>query len=135
MSESAEVFFVLLCFGIGYFLVTKFFPKNRQSDQTKVNKSREKRNESSQQSQESKRTDREHKSEKSSASSQNVKWYQVLGVNENSTQSEIRKAYLVKMQAYHPDKVATLAPEFRALAEEKTKEINSAYQLAQRLKR
>jgi len=30
-------------------------------------------------------------------------------------------------QQYHPDKVATLAPEFRELAERRMKEINTAY--------
>jgi DnaJ-domain-containing protein 1 len=29
---------------------------------------------------------------------------------------------------YHPDKVATLAPEFQELAERRMKEINSAFQ-------
>jgi DnaJ-domain-containing protein 1 len=32
-------------------------------------------------------------------------------------------------QMYHPDKVASLAPEFQALAEQRMKEINAAYSL------
>jgi DnaJ-domain-containing protein 1 len=32
------------------------------------------------------------------------------------------------MTEYHPDKVASLGPELRALAEKKSKEINAAYE-------
>jgi DnaJ-domain-containing protein 1 len=31
------------------------------------------------------------------------------------------------MSQYHPDKVATLGPEIRALAEQRAKELNAAY--------
>ncbi len=40
---------------------------------------------------------------------------------------EIRKAYLHAIQLYHPDKHASLPPEFRRLAETKTKQINEMY--------
>ena len=41
--------------------------------------------------------------------------------------SRVKSAYRRLIAQYHPDKVATLAPEFRALAEEKSKELNAAY--------
>jgi DnaJ-domain-containing protein 1 len=41
--------------------------------------------------------------------------------------AQVRKAYLSAINRYHPDKFANMPPEFRKLAEEKTKEINTAY--------
>ena len=41
---------------------------------------------------------------------------------------EIKASYRRLIAQYHPDRVATLAPEFRALAEEKSKELNAAYE-------
>lgn len=40
---------------------------------------------------------------------------------------DIKKAYKKKITQYHPDKVSHLAPEFKVIAEEKTKEINKCY--------
>jgi hypothetical protein len=54
---------------------------------------------------------------------------EVLGVSASATIEEITEAYRRIAQMYHPDKVMTLAPEFRELAERKMKEINIAYQL------
>jgi hypothetical protein len=53
----------------------------------------------------------------------------VLGVGVGASQQEMRTAYREKISQYHPDKVAALGPELKALAEEKTKEINRAYSL------
>jgi hypothetical protein len=57
---------------------------------------------------------------------------EVLGVNgatdpEHVSVSEIRKRYYRAVQQYHPDKYAGLPPEFRAVAEKKTRELNEAY--------
>ena len=54
--------------------------------------------------------------------------YEVLGVSRKASTEEIRTAYRRLVQQYHPDRVVTLAPEFRDLAEERMKEINAAYQ-------
>ena len=48
--------------------------------------------------------------------------YETLGVSENATQSEIKKAYRTLAKKFHPDINKT--PE----AEEKFKEINGAYE-------
>jgi DnaJ like chaperone protein len=53
--------------------------------------------------------------------------FEVLGVTRESSKEEIKAAYHRVAQQYHPDKVATLAPEFRELAERRMKEINAAY--------
>lgn len=51
----------------------------------------------------------------------------LLRLGQDATAEEIRAAYLEAIKRYHPDRYQTLPPEFRELAEEKTKEINSAY--------
>jgi hypothetical protein len=55
----------------------------------------------------------------------------VLGLEEGASLEEAKKAWKVLMVQYHPDKVAHLAPEFKALAENKTREIMSAWELIQ----
>jgi len=50
-----------------------------------------------------------------------------LGILESASVEEIKTAYRVLVAQYHPDKVASLGPELRELAERKTVEINTAY--------
>jgi hypothetical protein len=50
-----------------------------------------------------------------------------LNVTINSTRDEVTAAYRTMAKAYHPDVVAHLAHEFRALAEERMTTINAAY--------
>jgi DnaJ like chaperone protein len=52
----------------------------------------------------------------------------VLGVSPGANRSQIKKAYHAKLQDYHPDKVATLAPEFQELANQKSIELREAYE-------
>ena len=51
--------------------------------------------------------------------------YKVLGVSDDATNEEIRAAYLSLVKKYHPDKYTD--PDLKALANEKLKEINEAY--------
>lgn len=53
--------------------------------------------------------------------------YKVLGVKENATQEEIRKAYLSLVKKYHPDKYTD--SDLKELANEKLKEVNEAYDI------
>lgn len=57
-------------------------------------------------------------------------WYEELKVSPTASVTEIQQAYKSLIRQYHPDKVATLGEELRALAEEKSKAINAAYQTA-----
>lgn len=69
---------------------------------------------------------------RSNQSSQNIvkdrKYYEaVLGVIAPYSKSDLRKAYLQKSMFYHPDRVNSLGPKLKTLAEEEMREINVAY--------
>ena len=53
--------------------------------------------------------------------------YTVLGLEPGADMEAIKKAYRTLSMQYHPDKVSHLGEEFRAVAEEKMKELNQAY--------
>ncbi|MCX8055003.1 MAG: DnaJ domain-containing protein [Ignavibacteria bacterium] len=57
------------------------------------------------------------------------KAFAILEISSEVSNDEIKRAYLSKMKEYHPDKVENLGKEIRLLAEQKTKEINEAYNL------
>lgn len=52
----------------------------------------------------------------------------VLGVAPGTPVAEVRKAFRAMMVQYHPDKVAHLAPEFRELADKKSRQITEAWE-------
>ena len=54
-------------------------------------------------------------------------YYAVLGLQSGADFVTIKKTYRKLSMQYHPDKVAHLGEEFKAVAEEKMKEINAAY--------
>ena len=53
--------------------------------------------------------------------------FKILGLEPGASQAEIHAAYKKKAKMYHPDRVASLAPEVREMAEIRMKEINAAY--------
>ena len=53
--------------------------------------------------------------------------YEVLGVSENASDEEIKKAYKELVKKYHPDKYQN--NPLTDLAEEKLQEINEAYEM------
>jgi DnaJ-domain-containing protein 1 len=61
-------------------------------------------------------------------------WFHILEVSESATAGEISAAYKKIISQYHPDKVATLGKDLRALAELKSKQINAAYDYALKLR-
>jgi len=56
-------------------------------------------------------------------------YYAVLGLESGADAAAIKKAHRKLSMKYHPDKVQHLGEEFRAVAEEKMKEINAAYDI------
>ncbi len=59
-------------------------------------------------------------------------WYRILGVAETAGAEEIAAAYRRLIRQYHPDKVEGLGVELRQLANEKSKQLNAAYELGMR---
>ncbi|MBL8955869.1 MAG: J domain-containing protein [Myxococcaceae bacterium] len=55
----------------------------------------------------------------------------VLGLVQGAPLAEAKKAWKALLVQYHPDKVAHLAPEFRQLAELRTREIMAAWEQLQ----
>ena len=54
-------------------------------------------------------------------------YYQILEVEPHAPQDKIKEQYLLLIQAWHPDKFPN--PAHKAQAEEKTKDINAAYEV------
>jgi hypothetical protein len=61
-------------------------------------------------------------------------WYEILNVAPDASTAEIKRAYRMLVSQYHPDKVATLGDELKAVAERKSTEINGAYAEAMRIR-
>lgn len=55
--------------------------------------------------------------------------YTVLGVTETTPRAEIRRAYLAKVRAYHPDRVD---PFLQSVAQEMLKLFNRAWETIER---
>ena len=56
-------------------------------------------------------------------------YYEVLGIDKNAGESDIKKAYRKAAMKYHPDKFANASDAEKKDAEEKFKEVNEAYQI------
>jgi DnaJ-domain-containing protein 1 len=54
-------------------------------------------------------------------------WFEVLRVAPSATIEEVKQAYKLLIKQNHPDRVASMAPVFRELAEAETKKLNTAY--------
>lgn len=56
--------------------------------------------------------------------------YATLGVSPNASDAEVHRAYMKKIAAFHPDKIQgkDLDPEWLELANQKSAEINQAYE-------
>jgi DnaJ like chaperone protein len=54
--------------------------------------------------------------------------YTILGLKHDASEQEIKQAYRRLAAKYHPDKVEHLGAEFKALAEDRFKQIQQAYE-------
>lgn len=54
--------------------------------------------------------------------------YEVLGISQNATSKEIKKAYYDLIKKNHPDLVSNMGIEIQNVASKRTEEINRAYE-------
>ncbi len=54
--------------------------------------------------------------------------YEILGLSENATNDEIKKAYRTLVKKYHPDRLQNASKEDITIAKEKFQKIQSAYE-------
>jgi hypothetical protein len=54
--------------------------------------------------------------------------YEILNLQPGASEQEIEKAYRAMIKMYHPDRVEGLGPEFKTLADQRSKAINAAYE-------
>lgn len=57
-------------------------------------------------------------------------WWEILEVGPKDSLDTIKSAYRKQMSLYHPDKVSQLGSELKRVAEDRSKEINWAYEQA-----
>ncbi len=64
------------------------------------------------------------------------KYTKVLGVSENASMAEIKKAYRRLVKEYHPDKLSSgsMPPEYIEFANQKIRDINEAYEYLEKVK-
>ncbi len=72
------------------------------------------------------RDEREKKSRQDPELRRNL---EALDLNLGAKPEQIRKAYLEAVKKYHPDRFLNRPPELMRVAEEKTKQINTAYSI------
>ena len=58
--------------------------------------------------------------------------HDVLGVPIDADELTIRRAYQDKIKQYHPDRLHQAAPELQRIAEQRTKQLNEAYEILKR---
>jgi len=61
--------------------------------------------------------------------------YRVLGVDPAASDAEVETAYRRLISQYHPDKMTGAASELRQAAENKAREINTAYDRIKQLRK
>lgn len=101
-------------------------PKEERKEQRHLERPEEKKSE---QKKEQKKEQKNEKIKKP-ASPINPSPEEVLGLRplEAFTKTELKKKYYELLKQNHPDRVASMGPDFKKLAEKNTKEINQAYE-------
>jgi curved DNA-binding protein CbpA len=59
--------------------------------------------------------------------SENIDYYQILGIKRNATPEEVKESYLYWVNILHPDRMLKVPEHIRIKAEEDLKKVNEAY--------
>jgi curved DNA-binding protein CbpA len=59
--------------------------------------------------------------------SENIDYYQILGIKRNATPEEVKESYLYWVNILHPDRMLKVPEHIRTKAEEDLKKVNEAY--------
>lgn len=60
--------------------------------------------------------------------SNSEKWYKILGLTKDATDSEVKKGYRKMASKYHPDKLTGVSEDIKKLAQEKFLTVKEAYE-------
>ena len=113
---------------LGYWLVTSLLNKKKTSSHKTFNSDTENNSNHN-------KTGQQHSNNNSSEKDYIIiNWFIILEVSEDANKDEIISAYKKRILKYHPDKVSNMGPEIREIAEQKSKQINLAYNYALKFK-
>lgn len=119
MDDMRRIFFVLLviCLAAGYFIADLLL-RNRSGGRSRSGEQRGPRGDGRAKAYRPSETepDREHRCA------------EILQIPLGAEPETLKRQYKELLSKYHPDKVQHLGPEFREMAEKKTREILEAYE-------
>ena len=116
--SGSQILGIVLCAALGYWLVAVFLPL--------IGKAKEGYREPSGDADAPSSQD-DHDTEAAARA-----WHEILGIRADSSADEITAAYRKKIREYHPDRVDGMGADIRALAQQRSAEINGAYDAAMR---
>lgn len=141
---AIDILTIIACLFLGYWIVSKLMgsSKTPKAEAKREEEARRTQNESKGRSEgaadftNAKQQARSNRQKEDELSQEYIinNWHFILGVPQAATLKQIREAYRSKIGQYHPDKVAKMGDEIRAVAERKSKQINAAYELATKIK-
>jgi DnaJ-domain-containing protein 1 len=120
---ASIILVIIVAFALGYVLVSWLMRRKRRANDASYT--------SEAASQNGNHAGQEKTSGRPAPSAQEGKereYGTLLGLKGVVSKQDVRRKYLEAIAKYHPDKVNHLAPEFQAMAEEKTKALTEAYQ-------
>ena len=112
---ATEIIVILVCLPLGYWIMAVFVPSLMESDGGEE-------------------ADVASHTVKNASATTEAQWFEVLEVDENCPREDITAAYRRLIRQYHPDLVAQMGADLRALAERRSVQINAAYATALRLR-
>ena len=121
--SATEIITIVGCLLLGYWIVAVFLPSLRDNDMADNDGHTR-----------STPADADEGASTPAAADAERAWHEVLDVAEDSSPEQITAAYRRKIREYHPDYVARMGEDIRNLAAAKSRQINTAYDYAMRLR-